>query len=269
MWLREDLIPLIDNRDPFEVAANLEGQIFRNVANRKTVRFTYQKKNYFIKLHFATGWKEIIKNLVELRLPVVSALSEYSAIRHCERHGINTMAVAGVYKQGISPASCRSFLITDELNGMVDLEMLAAKWEKFIDSFKTKRRLIKAVAKLTSAMFNSGMNHRDYYICHLMLKTDTLHDNMPKLYLIDLHRAQIRKKVPRRWLIKDLAGLYFSTMDLPLTRQDYFYFLREFTDMPPKNALRNQTLLWKKVQKKAKALYRKELQKRERKQIKP
>jgi heptose I phosphotransferase len=261
-WLRDDLKPLMDVEKPFKVASNLQGQVFRQVANRKTLRFCYQQKIYFIKLHFATGWREIIKNLVEFRLPIVSALNEYVAIRHCEQHDLNTMTPAAVYKQGINPATCRSFLITDELRDMVDLETLAANWQIYIDGVKTKRRLIKAVAKLTASMFGSGMNHRDFYICHLMLKQDSLHDETPALYLIDLHRAQIRKKVPRRWLIKDLAGLYFSTMDLPLTRRDYWYFLKEFTGRPAKYALRNQAGLWTKVQQKAGALYKKESRKR-------
>jgi heptose I phosphotransferase len=261
-WLRDDLKPLLNVEKPFTVASNLQGQVFRQVANRKTFRFCYQQKQYFIKLHFATGWREIIKNIAELKLPIVSALNEYAAIRHCEQHGINTMTVAGVYKQGINPATCRSFLITDELREMLDLETLAANWHIYIDCFKTKRRLIRAVAKITAAMFDSGMNHRDFYICHLMLKQDSLHDEIPALYLIDLHRAQIRKKVPRRWLIKDLAGLYFSTMDLPLTRHDYWYFLKEFTSKPAKHAFCNQAGFWKRVHQKAIALYEKESRKR-------
>jgi heptose I phosphotransferase len=261
-WLRDDLKPLMDVDKPFLVASKLQGQECRQVANRKTLRFSYQQKVYFIKLHFATGWKEIIKNLVELRLPIVSALNEYEAIRHCEQHGLKTMTPAAVYKHGNNPATCCSFLITDELNNMIDLETLAAKWELYIDGLKTKRRLIKAVAQTAAAMFDSGMNHRDFYICHFMLKQDTLHDETPALYLIDLHRAQIRKKVPRRWLIKDLAGLYFSTMDLPLTRQDYFYFLKVFTNKPAKYALRNNAPFWTKVQKKAVSLYKKEAHKR-------
>jgi len=261
-WFRDDLKPLMDVKNPFRIAADLQDQVFRQVANRKTLRFSYRQKTYFIKLHFATGWKEIIKNLVELRLPIVSALNEYAAIRHCEQHGIKTMTPAAVYKQGINPATCRSFLITDELSDMVDLETLAANWQTYIDSFKTKRRLIKAVAKIAAAMFGSGMNHRDFYICHFMLKSDTLYDEIPTLFLIDLHRAQIRKKVPRRWLIKDLAGLYFSTMDLPLTRRDYWYFLKEFTGKPAKFALSNQSKFWAKVRKKADALYKKESRKK-------
>lgn len=261
-WFRDDLKPLMDVAKPFTVASNLEGRVFRQVANRKTVRFSYQKKIYFIKLHFATGWWEIINNLVEFKLPIVSAVNEYAAIRHCEQHGLKTMTPAAVYKQGINPATCRSFLITDELKGMIDLETLAANWQSYIDGLKTKRRLIKAVAKLSAAMFDSGMNHRDFYICHFMLKLDTLHNEMPDLYLIDLHRAQIRKKVPQRWLIKDLAGLYFSTMDLPLTQRDYCYFLKEFTGGTAKHALRNQAKFWKKVQQKADDLYKKESRKR-------
>uniref|UniRef100_UPI003AF9562D lipopolysaccharide kinase InaA family protein n=1 Tax=Thiolapillus sp. TaxID=2017437 RepID=UPI003AF9562D len=37
---------------------------------------------------------------------------------------------------------------------------------------------------------------------------ETLH-----LHLIDLHRVQLRRRVPRRWRVKDVGSLYFSAME--------------------------------------------------------
>jgi hypothetical protein len=48
---------------------------------------------------------------------------------------------------------------------------------------------------------------------------------IPIIPLIDLHRAQLRKKTPRRWVVKDVAGLYFSVMDIGLTQRDLFRFV--------------------------------------------
>ncbi|MST95429.1 MAG: hypothetical protein EXS33_09230 [Pedosphaera sp.] len=41
-----------------------------------------------------------------------------------------------------------------------------------------------------------------------------------ELFVIDLHRAQLRDRVPARWLVKDLGGLLFSALDCGLTRRD-------------------------------------------------
>lgn len=50
----------------------------------------------------------------------------------------------------------------------------------------------------------------------------------PQIFVIDLHRAQIRKKVPIRWRNKDLIGLYYSSMYIGLKGTDYIRFLKEY-----------------------------------------
>ena len=46
----------------FEVMAHLDGEVYREVASRRTFRFEHDGKAYFAKVHFGVGWKEIIKN---------------------------------------------------------------------------------------------------------------------------------------------------------------------------------------------------------------
>ena len=45
-----ELAPLLSG-DPFAKAFAVEGRVFRNVKNRKTVRFLWNGKPYFIKMH--------------------------------------------------------------------------------------------------------------------------------------------------------------------------------------------------------------------------
>ena len=53
-----------------------------------------------------------------------------------------------------------------------------------------------------------------------------------RLSLIDLHRAQTRARTPRRWRDKDLAALYFSALDIGLSRRDRLRFLRGYFRRP-------------------------------------
>ena len=104
-----------------------------------------------------------------------------------------------------------------------------------------KRALIGRVAEMAGKMHRGGVNHRDFYICHFLLH---LHPSPRpedfRLSLIDLHRAQVRSNIPKRWLYKDLASLYFSALDIGLTRRDRLRFLAGYFQRPWRAVLREQ-----------------------------
>jgi heptose I phosphotransferase len=72
--------------------------------------------------------------------------------------------------------------------------------------------------------------------------------------VIDLHRAQIRRRTPRRWLIKDLAGLYFSALDIGLTRTDRWRFITAYEQKPLRKVLQEHQRFWRRVERTALAL---------------
>lgn len=77
-------------------------------------------------------------------------------------------------------------------------------------------------------MHEGGVNHRDCYICHFLLKVPFNGIGLPKLSIIDLHRAQIRRGVPQRWRNKDITALYYSTMKIGLKGADYLRFIKKY-----------------------------------------
>ncbi|HIZ51727.1 MAG TPA: lipopolysaccharide core heptose(I) kinase RfaP, partial [Candidatus Pseudomonas excrementavium] len=112
--------------------------------------------------------------------------------------------------------------------------------------------LVHRVAEMTGRMHRAGVNHRDCYICHFLLHTDTppTPDNL-RLSLIDLHRAQVRAKVPRRWRDKDLSGLYFSALNIGLTERDKLRFLRSYFQRPLRQILTEEAVLLSTLERKA------------------
>ncbi|HID46477.1 MAG TPA: lipopolysaccharide core heptose(I) kinase RfaP [Chromatiaceae bacterium] len=212
-------------------AFRVKGEEFRNPegANRRTLRFEVGGKGYFLKLHWGVGWKEILKNLLSVRLPVIGASNEWRAIRRLEELGVETMHLEAYGSDGWNPAAQRSFVVTRELENTVSLEDYCADWTAKPPVFAEKRYLIERVAEMTRQLHHNGVNHRDLYICHFLLQqpwdgtAEGLH-----LYLIDLHRVQLRNRVPRRWVVKDVGSLYFSAMEAGLTRRDLYRFLRTY-----------------------------------------
>ena len=57
---------LFDDGNAFKIAKNLEGKIYRDYANRKTKQFFFRGSSYFIKYHGPVGWREILKNFIQL-----------------------------------------------------------------------------------------------------------------------------------------------------------------------------------------------------------
>lgn len=194
--------------------------VFRNKEGRKTLRFTRNGRPYFLKLHLGVGWGEIFKNLLQLRLPILGAKNEYLAVEALTALGVDTLSLAGYTSFGVNPAARQSLIITDDLVGTVSLEDYCMDWATQPPPPQTRMRLILKVADSARRMHGAGINHRDFYLCHFHLDESTLNKPPIKCHLIDLHRAQQREQVPRRWQVKDLAGLYFSAMDCGLSQRD-------------------------------------------------
>jgi hypothetical protein len=238
--------------DLFDQIMSLRGETFRELENRRTQKITLGNKQYFIKQHFGIGWKEIFKNCFQLRLPVIGAKNEWQAIQRLQTLGIATQTIVGYGSRGFNPAHKQSFLITEELPEHLSLEQLCALWKDLPPAPQFKRQLISEVARIARILHENGINHRDFYLCHFLLKTPT---NPIKLYLIDLHRAQIRKHTPERWMIKDLAGLYFSSKDIELTSRDLLRFIKEYRNKPLREVLNREPLFWEKVKQRGDKLY--------------
>jgi len=263
VYLRDDFSEDISEENVFAWAAEIANKaqprdIYRSKEGRKTLRFDRTGESYFLKIHSGVGWIEILKNLLQMRLPVLSARNEYDAVNALNRLGVDTMSVAAYSCNGINPARLKSVIVTEDLVGTVSLEDYCADWKDKPPAFSVRLKLLRKLADSARRMHGAGINHRDFYICHFHLDEHSLACSEPSCYLIDLHRAQIRRKTPRRWLLKDLGGLYFSAMNCGLTHRDLLRFMRHYNDGGLRAALGTDLNFWRQVAKNAERLYRKE-----------
>ena len=237
--LAEPFKSLWAGKDAFEEVEGLQGQVYRELEARRTLRTEVDGKGYFVKIHRGIGWGEILKNLVTARLPVLGAGQEWKAIQRLSEAGVSTMTAVAYGERGSNPAQQHSFIVTEELAPTVDLEQLTLNWHAQPPAPGLKRALIRRVAQMTGRMHAAGVNHRDCYICHFLLHTDKPFDADDfRLSIIDLHRAQVRDAVPRRWRDKDLAGLYFSALGIGLTQRDLLRFLKDYFGVVDSRPLR-------------------------------
>lgn len=254
-YLDPELQELLSETAMFEQLANMDGEVFREVASRRTFRFRHAGRDYFAKVHHGVGWREIIKNLLQMRLPVLGAANEWIAIRRLDDLGVDTMVPVAYSRSGANPATQRSCIVTRALVDTISLEDLAAGGPV---PLALKRRLISRVAAISARMHEGGVNHRDLYICHFHLDLATRDQESPKLHVIDLHRAQVRRRTPRRWIVKDVAGLLFSAFDAGLTRTDLVRFMKAYSGKPFRTTLQEDERFWRQVVGRARRLYEQE-----------
>ena len=249
--------------DAFDYIMQLDGELFRDMDNRRTMRFSLKGKRYFLKAHYGVGWGEIIKNLLQLRLPVLGARNEWLAIQRLESLGVETMTLVGFGERGWNPARRESFVITEALEDTQRLEDFCGSWEnrppRTRAEIRLKRALIGRVAQVACRMHGNGMNHRDFYLCHFLLDcSGNVLEQLPaalRLSLIDLHRVQLRRRTPQRWIIKDIGGLYFSAMRIGLTRRDVYRFMMAYKNKSLRATLGEDAGFWEQCRGRAHALY--------------
>ncbi|MFQ5544539.1 MAG: lipopolysaccharide core heptose(I) kinase RfaP [Acidiferrobacterales bacterium] len=262
IYIREDLKPLFCGERRVANFLKIDGQVFKQFPTRRTLKFRRGGRDFFIKSHGGVGWKLIIRKLLSLHIPVVSAKTEWHAIQALEAIGVNTMKIAAYGEEGINPATRKSFIVTEALNGTQSLEKWAPSFIEGANSaekIRLKRALIRKIAEISRRLHSNGINHRDYYLCHFLLDVSAgrpLSTENINLYLIDLHRMQIRKRTPERWAVKDIAGVLFSSMDLGLTSADFIRFMQHYRDKSLRVILRSERAFWNKVLARAIRLYR-------------
>jgi heptose I phosphotransferase len=71
----------------------------------------------------------------------------------------------------------------------------------------------------------------------------------------------MRGQVPTRWLVKDLASLYFSAVDIGLTKRDIVRFLRHYLGPQVSRQLNAAPDFWRKVINRTDKLYQRDFNK--------
>ena len=279
LYLRDDLeaavrtgeLAVSGDHDAFSALSAVEGEVYRRSARRRTSRVVIAGKTYFAKVHEGVGWREIGKNLLAGKRPVLGARQEFEASRRLCARGVPVPEVAAFGERGVNPARRRSFAIHDALEGFCSLEDVGHTWlagpeaesahseceaptRLWGASIELKRALLIETGRLTRAMHAAGVCHRDYYACHLMANAAMLDRGKAELAVIDLHRAQVHRRLSRRARVRDLGALLYSSSCMPLTERDRLRFVAAYAGTAAGIELRRRGGFWRAVLRRAERL---------------
>ena len=116
-----------------------------------------------------------------------------------------------------------SFVIFEDLAGYKPAD-------KLIEAGMAFDPLLEPTAALAARLHSAGLHHRDLYLCHFMARVDA---NGVDVRLIDTARV---KPLPgrftrMRWIVKDLAQFWYSTLRHPITDEQRSRWLGEYAKL--------------------------------------
>jgi len=146
-----------------------------------------------------------VKRYLASRRAMTAVRDEVAGHRALVDAGIPTAAMVGYG----TLSDGRGFVIFDDLAGYRPLDKMIERGTPF-------QELLAATADLAAKLHRADLHHRDLYLCHFMGRTI---GSAIDLKLIDTARV---KRLPGvltrgRWIIKDLAQFWYSTLRLPVT----------------------------------------------------
>jgi heptose I phosphotransferase len=210
------------------------GDRFHAKQGRSTARWVLQapagKMVVYLKRHYALGrWRGWLATL----FPSAGWSPAVQEERHLAQAAALGVPVPRAVAVGehIGPwGRLQSFLAVQELTDMLPLHEAipaAAKLLSPSDFTRWKRTLAVELARLTRALHDRRLFHKDLYLCHFFIHQDdtrTIPDWRGKVQLIDLHRLGRHPWTWRLWQAKDLGQLVFSSDIEEITPRDRWRF---------------------------------------------
>jgi hypothetical protein len=154
-----------------------------------------------------------------------TAAVEFDNAHQLAAAGITAIVPVAFGQQMAGPWEKRSFLLMGEVTGeslerWVPLHLSPPDSETDRTS---RRNRLDRLADFIARFHNTGFVHRDLYLSHVFIRTEN--DGAATFALIDLQRVFRPSVRKRRWAIKDLAALDFSTPADRVSRTERLRFL--------------------------------------------
>jgi heptose I phosphotransferase len=178
---------------------------------------------FFLKRYTRPPLKEQLRQRLA-GFPATAAM-EWRWLRRAKELGIAAPIVVayGLRRRGIIESN--SVILTAKVPGISLEKWVPANVAGLLRDRAFKRILIAAVADLVAKLHGAGLFHRDLYLAHLFLDGDPA---SPRLTMIDLQRVIRPRVFVRRWRVKDLASLNYSTPRAAATNADRLRWYKRY-----------------------------------------
>jgi hypothetical protein len=156
-----------------------------------------------------------IKRYIERGPRRPAADAEVQGFHLLQQHGILTAPLVAWGRL----ADGRSFVISEDLTGFNPADKLVEGGADF-------NLMLGPIAQLAAKLHQSQLHHRDLYLCHFFVRSG---GEPQEVRLIDVARV---RRLPwlfaRRWVVKDLAQLWYSTLALSISNEQRAQLMQQY-----------------------------------------
>lgn len=191
---------------------------FRDVPGRLTVGIDLNDNGNFQRVYLKRHWS--LKKS-KATGPHKEALSEWNNITELSKAKIQVpeaMAVGHGFINGYSVG----FIMMKEVPGKPADDFIIENLNPE-STLKERIQFTEDLALFASEFHELGYNHRDFYLCHTFV--DPSKSNLA-LNLIDLQRVQKRSAFRKRWIVKDLAQMAYSSLRITKKTDRLRFYLK-------------------------------------------
>jgi len=191
------------------------------------------KVETYLKRYLPLPLKEYFKAITSFRPFFPSgARHEWDAIIAFHKKNIPTMLPIAVGHNAAGKSALLTLAITDYTRG----SDLLKKWQEEKNVQVLRKKLIENIAELAGNMHAANFAHQDFYLVHLFVKEDMT------VLPIDLQRIIMPDQFGRRWRIKDLGQLLFSSLEYTSSK-DRLLFWQKYTEITGQELYKNRRLI--------------------------
>lgn len=191
------------------------------------------KETFYLKRFDRPPWRRQWGRWREGHGRLSTAGVEWSNARALEQAGIAAAQAVAFGQRMRGWIEQRSFVLLREVRG-ISLEKWVPIWLAPPDEdrrWSGRRVLVDELARFIARFHGAGFVHRDLYLSHVFLCGPAGEDGSPdrscppRFALIDLQRVFRPRWRRRRWVVKDLAALNYSTPSDRVSRFERLRFL--------------------------------------------
>ncbi len=198
----------IDKIFSFDKGKNLAKENLAKFRERIMFETDTPKTTLYLKRYQDTPKLVQIKNWLNHKKKISTSACDMEPAEKLREFGINTPRTIAFGQEWDGIFEKRSFIITEQIPDSVSLE------KKLPDD----KDFIKKLAAFVRKFHSTGFRHRDLYLCHIFCNSHCL------FTLIDLARIFKPLFFSRKYLIKDLAQLYYSSPGNTISKADRLRF---------------------------------------------
>ena len=175
----------------------------------------------FLKRYVGPPMMTQVRNWFAHGRKALTAMYDYLPCRPLEQAGVGTYQTIAYGGRWQGLFEDRSFVILREIPTAQSLEkkLPDCLTRSPLESCQAERvTFIHTLADFVRRFHQTGYCHRDLYLCHIFYSADN------GFSLIDLQRAFRPRLWRRRWILKDLTQLYYSSPGDVISRSDRLRF---------------------------------------------